>query len=142
MADDQLDSDVSRRLLAALPPVLVVPARDVAGHVMDIVLGEIQRDEPGQQSVLDRWLDLALIVTLRAWFARPESHAPGWYQAQSDPVVGLALRLMHEDPAYRWSVAELADRTGVSMVIVTHDRGQANRLATRIVNLREGRVAA
>jgi AraC-like DNA-binding protein len=110
----QLEGDVSRRLLAALPPVLVVPAADVAGHVMEMVLGEIQRDEPGQQSVLDRWLDLALITTLRAWFARPESHAPGWYQAQSDPVVGLALRLLHEDPAHPWSVAELADRTGVS----------------------------
>jgi AraC-like DNA-binding protein len=110
----QLEGDVSRRLLAALPPVLVVPAADVAGHVMDMVLGEIQRDEPGQQSVLDRWLDLALITTLRAWFARPESHAPGWYQAQSDPVVGLALRLLHEDPAYQWSVVELAARTGVS----------------------------
>jgi len=110
----QLEGDVSRRLLAALPPVLVVPAADVAGHVMEMVLGEIQRDEPGQQSVLDRWLDLALITTLRAWFARPESHAPGWYQAQSDPVVGLALRLLHEDPAYQWSVVELAARTGVS----------------------------
>lgn len=110
----QLEGDVSRRLLAALPSVLVVPAADVAGHVMDMVLGEIQRDEPGQQSVLDRWLDLALITTLRAWFARPESHAPGWYQAQSDPVVGLALRLLHEDPAHPWSVVELAERTGVS----------------------------
>ncbi|TDU89994.1 AraC-like DNA-binding protein [Kribbella voronezhensis] len=109
-----LEGDVSRRLLTALPSVLVVPADAVAGHVMSMVLGEIQRDEPGQQSVLDRWLDLALITTLRAWFARPESHAPGWYQAQSDPVVGLALRLLHEDPAYPWSVVELADRTGVS----------------------------
>jgi AraC-like DNA-binding protein len=110
----QLEGDVSRRLLAALPPVLVVPAADVVGHVMAMVLGEIQRDEPGQQSVLDRWLDLALITTLRAWFARPESHAPRWYQAQSDPVVGLALRLLHEEPAHPWSVVELAERTGVS----------------------------
>ncbi|ADB35958.1 transcriptional regulator, AraC family [Kribbella flavida DSM 17836] len=110
----QLEGDVSRRLLAALPPVLVVPADEVAGPVMEMVLGEIQRDEPGQQSVLDRWLDLALITTLRAWFARPESHAPGWYQAQADPVVGLALRLLHEDPAHPWSVVELANRTGVS----------------------------
>jgi transcriptional regulator GlxA family with amidase domain len=94
--------------------VLVVPAADVAGSVMDMVLGEIQRDEPGQQSVLDRWLDLALITTLRAWFARPESQAPGWYQAQSDPVAGLALRLIHENPAHPWSVTELADRVGVS----------------------------
>jgi putative ABC transport system ATP-binding protein len=40
------------------------------------------------------------------------------------------------------TLAELAERTGVSMVIVTHDRGQANRLATRIVSLRDGRTVA
>ncbi len=110
----QLEGDVSHRLLSALPPVLVVPAAEVAGHVMDLVLGEIQRDEPGQQSVLDRWLDLALITTLRAWFARPESEAPGWYRAQADPVVGLALRLLHESPAQPWNLVDLAARTGVS----------------------------
>jgi len=38
------------------------------------------------------------------------------------------------------TLAELAVRTGVSMVVVTHDRGQANRLATRTVNLRDGRI--
>jgi putative ABC transport system ATP-binding protein len=38
------------------------------------------------------------------------------------------------------TLAELGERTGVSMVIVTHDSGQANRLATRIVSLRDGRV--
>jgi AraC-like DNA-binding protein len=110
----QLAGDVSRRLVTALPPVLVVPAAEIAGPVTDMVIGEIQRDAPGQQSVLDRWLDLALITTLRAWFARPESHAPGWYQAQTDPVAGTALRLLHENPAYPWNVTELADRVGVS----------------------------
>ena len=39
------------------------------------------------------------------------------------------------------TLAALGEGTGVSMVIVTHDRGQANRLATRIVNLRDGTVA-
>ena len=110
----QLAGDVSRRLVTALPSVLVVPAEDVAGTVMEMVTSEIQRDAAGQQSVLDRWLDLALITTLRAWFARPESQAPGWYQAQTDPVAGTALRLLHEDPAYPWNVTGLADRVGVS----------------------------
>jgi AraC-like DNA-binding protein len=110
----QVAGDVSRRLVTALPPVLVVPAAEVAGPVTDMIIGEIQRDAAGQQSVLDRWLDLALITTLRAWFARPESQAPGWYQAQTDPVAGTALRLLHEDPAYPWNVTELADRVGVS----------------------------
>jgi putative ABC transport system ATP-binding protein len=40
------------------------------------------------------------------------------------------------------TLAELGGRTGVSMVVVTHDRGQATRLATRIVSLRDGRIAA
>ena len=40
------------------------------------------------------------------------------------------------------TLAELGERTGVSMVVVTHDRGQANRLATRIVSLADGRIAA
>jgi AraC-like DNA-binding protein len=110
----QVAGDVSRRLVTALPPVLVVPAAEIAGPVTDMIIGEIQRDAAGQQSVLDRWLDLALITTLRAWFARPESQAPGWYQAQTDPVAGTALRLLHEDPAYPWNVTELADRVGVS----------------------------
>jgi putative ABC transport system ATP-binding protein len=40
------------------------------------------------------------------------------------------------------TLADLGARTGVSMVVVTHDREQARRLADRIVHLREGRIAA
>jgi AraC-like DNA-binding protein len=64
--------------------------------------------------VLDRLLDLLLIAVLRSWFARPGARDPGWYQAHSDPVVGPALRLLHDDPAQPWTVASLAARTGVS----------------------------
>jgi AraC-like DNA-binding protein len=105
--------DVGRRLLSALPSTVVVPAPDV-GPVMDLALEEIRRDQLGQQSILDRWLDLALITTLRAWFDRQQTRAPGWYRAQDDPVVGHALRLIHDDPAHPWSIQALADATGVS----------------------------
>jgi AraC-like DNA-binding protein len=69
---------------------------------------------PGQEAVLDRLLDLLLIAVLRAWFARPDADAPGWYRAAGDPVVGYALRLMHHNPAHPWTVAELAHETSVS----------------------------
>jgi UDP-glucose/iron transport system ATP-binding protein len=39
------------------------------------------------------------------------------------------------------TLAELSVRSGLSMVVVTHDRGQAKRLAQRIVELNEGRIA-
>jgi AraC-like DNA-binding protein len=51
---------------------------------------------------------------LRAWFARPEAQAPGWYRAHGDPVVGPALRLLQNNPSHPWTVASLAHETGVS----------------------------
>lgn len=38
------------------------------------------------------------------------------------------------------TLAELGDRLDVSTVVVTHDRGQARRLATRTVELRNGQA--
>ena len=64
--------------------------------------------------MLDRLLDLLLIAVLRAWFARPEAEAPAWYRAHGDPVVGRALRLLHNNPAHPWTVATLAAEIGVS----------------------------
>ena len=64
--------------------------------------------------MLDRLLDLLLIATLRAWFDRPGGDAPAWYRAQSDEIVGPALRLIYDDPARRWTVASLASEVGVS----------------------------
>lgn len=110
----QVGSDVSQRLLSALPHVLVVPEPDVRGPVMQLLADEVGRDEPGQDYVLDRLLDLALVATLRAWFARPEARAPGWYRALGDPLVGPALRMMHADPARGWTVAALAAHAGCS----------------------------
>ena len=110
----QPESDVSKRLLAALPPVLVSREADFPCAVLPILAEEVGTDAPGQQAVLDRLLDVVLISTLRSWFARPEAETPAWYLAQADPVVGPALRLLHADPARQWTVAELATSVGVS----------------------------
>jgi AraC-like DNA-binding protein len=107
-------SEISRRLLSALPKLLVV-ARDTWDNpLIPYLADEIVKDDPGQEAVLDRLLDLLLIAVLRAWFSRPESEAPGWYRAHSDPVVGPALRLLHNNPARPWTVASLAAAVGVS----------------------------
>jgi AraC-like DNA-binding protein len=110
----QLDGEVSRRLLRALPPLLVLTGDAWETPLIDLLADEIVKDEPGQEAVLDRLLDLLLIAVLRTWFARPEAEAPGWYRAHADPIVGPALRALHSDPAHQWTVAELADGAGVS----------------------------
>jgi AraC-like DNA-binding protein len=110
----QMHGEISRRLLVALPPMLVVTGDSWENPLIPYLASEIAKDEPGQEAVLDRLLDLVLIAVLRAWFARPEAAAPGWYRAHGDPVVGPALQLLHNNPAHPWTVATLASAIGVS----------------------------
>jgi AraC-like DNA-binding protein len=110
----QLEGEVSRRLLRVLPALLVLPADRWSSPLVPLLTQEIVKDEPGQEVVLDRLLDLLLIAVLRAWFSRSEAQAPPWYHAYADPAVGHALRLLHHNPAHPWTVASLAAATGLS----------------------------
>jgi AraC-like DNA-binding protein len=110
----QLHSEVSQRLLSALPGLVVVPGHSWDNPLVPYLADEIAKDQPGQEAVLDRLLDLLLIAVLRAWLARPDAEAPGWYRAHGDPIVGPALQLIHHQPAHPWTVASLAAETGVS----------------------------
>lgn len=108
------DGEVSRRLLRALPALLVLRAEEWEDPLLPLLADELVKDEPGQEAVLDRLLDLLLIAVLRAWFTRPDARAPDWYRAYSDPVVGRALRLLERNPEHPWTVAELAGEVGIS----------------------------
>lgn len=109
----QSSGEISDRLLRALPTVLVLSRDEWDSPLVPLLASEITKDDQGQSAVLDRLLDLLLIAVLRAWFARAES-TPGWFRAQADPVVGRALRMLHNHPAHPWTVASLAGRLGVS----------------------------
>ncbi|MFI1577342.1 AraC family transcriptional regulator [Embleya sp. NPDC020630] len=107
-------TDIGRRLPTALPDLLVVPDPDGDHQLLDFLSAEVAADRPGQQVVLDRLLDWLLACTLRAWFDLPEAHAPQWYLALADPIVGAALRAVHDAPARPWTIAALAAEAGVS----------------------------
>jgi AraC-like DNA-binding protein len=107
-------NEIGRRLLTALPQLLVLPGDSWESPLIPLLSEEIVKDLPGQEAVLDRLLDLLLISVVRAWFARPDAAVPPWYRADGDPVVGKALRMLHNNPARPWTVAELAARAGVS----------------------------
>src|SRR5690349_16408082 len=54
--------EISARLLRALPPLLV---HRLDSPLVPLLSDEIVKDEPGQEAVLDRLLDLLLIAVLR-----------------------------------------------------------------------------
>jgi AraC-like DNA-binding protein len=108
------EGEVSRRLLDALPPRLVLRRDEWQTPVLGLLAAEMLREDVGQDAVLDRLLDLLLIDAVRAWFSRAELAAPGWYRAQRDPVVAQAVRLLQESPAEAWTVGTLARQARVS----------------------------
>jgi AraC-like DNA-binding protein len=108
----QLRGEISRRLLGTLPAMLVQPAAATDRTLTGLLLAEMDGTDPGQELVLDRLLDLLMVSVLRAWLASPSAGTR--HQAQHDPIVGPALRLIHDAPAEQWTVAGLAAKAGVS----------------------------
>jgi AraC-like DNA-binding protein len=106
--------EIGQQLLSVLPELLVMPADTWDSPLLPMLSDEIVKDEPGQEAVLDRLLDLLVVAVLRAWFARHQTEAPGWYRAQRDPVVGRALRMLQNNPEQPWTVATVAAEIGVS----------------------------
>ncbi len=110
---DRTDA-VGRRLLDALPRLAVVRRHDWRSSLLDLLEQESMQDEPGQDAVVDRLLDLVLVSAVRAWLARSDTDTPVWYAAHTDPVVGRALRLVEGAPERPWTVAGLAAEVGLS----------------------------
>ncbi len=107
-------SDISDRLLRALPPVLTLAKSEWNSPLIALLAAEVVKDDPGQAAVLDRLLDLLLTAVLRSWFARQDAHQPDWWRSQGDPVIERALRCMHDDPAHPWTMETLAKSAGAS----------------------------
>ena len=111
----QFAGDVGSQLVEALPSVLHLshadddPLHDAIG----LLSRELSTPAPGQQTVLDRLLDIVLVHALRVSF-RQSSQAPRWYQASTDPRLSPALRAIHTDAAHPWTVPELAALSGLS----------------------------
>jgi AraC-like DNA-binding protein len=106
------DGEIGRQLTGALPRLIVLRAGEWDCPVVPLLADEIDKEQPGQEAVLDRLLDLLVVAVLRAWFARGE--APAWYRAHADPIVGHAVRLLQNNAAHPWTVGALAREVGAS----------------------------
>ena len=110
------EGDLCRQLLAELPDLVTVRSR--AGSTLrattDLLGRVVLSDAAGQQILLDRLLDVALVQVLRQHFDEAGAAAPPWFRASADPAIGAALRALHADPAAPWTVATLATEASLS----------------------------
>ena len=107
-------SDISDRLLRALPPVLSLTHDEWESPLVGLLCDEVIKDEPGQAAVLDRLLDLLVTAVLKAWFAQQDTNRPDWWRYQGDRIVERALHIMHDNPAHPWTLDKLASESGAS----------------------------
>lgn len=111
----RFSGDIGSGLLDALPHVL--PLSAAVGDPLRDVIGLLSRElafpEPGHPTVLDRLLDILLVLAIRTSF-RQSATAPRWYRASADPRLNAALQAIHEDAGHPWSVPELAEISGLS----------------------------
>ena len=112
-----LEGSVATSLLRTLPRVIIVPAADQEpAHAAAVALlaDQISQDAPGQQTLLDRLLDLNLVFALRSWWTRAAQAAPGWYRALADPGLRRVLEQVHAAPGSDWTVPTMAGVAGMS----------------------------
>ena len=109
------DGELCTGLLTGLPDLTVVRPNSGSSlrATVDVFAGELLRDAPGQQALLDSLLDVILVQALREQLADTPT-APAWFRAMHDPAVGTALRAVHAEPARAWTVAGLAAQASLS----------------------------
>ena len=73
---------------------------------------------PGTELMLARLMELLFVEVLRRHTSQLPDTARGWLAALNDPIVGRTLRLIHRDPAQRWTVGELAREAGTSRSVL------------------------
>lgn len=105
--------------LRALPPVFVVrppegPARDWVRANVDYALSQASVTDAGRPVLATRLPEMLFIEVMRLHLATAPAVDVGWIAALHDPVLAPALSALHERPAHRWTVSELAAAASVS----------------------------
>jgi AraC-like DNA-binding protein len=105
----QFAGDIGAGLVDALPPVFAFPAGvdDPIHRVIALLSREMIHAEPGQQTVLDRLLDVLLVMGLRTGLTR-SANAPAWFRGACDERLARPLQAMHENAGEPWTVEDLA----------------------------------
>ena len=111
-------------LFRSLPELVVEHAGGdgtVGGRLASTVreiLSLVEASTPGTQAMLGRMMELLFVEVLRRHASRLPPGSTGLLAALGDPVVGRALKLLHADPARRWTARALAREAGSSRTVV------------------------
>jgi len=104
-------------LLGSLPPIVHI--RDESDRAamrwsIEHMNAEVRDPQPGGSLIAQQLAYMMLIKALRLHLADVARGGVGWLFALADPKMRTAIACMHDGPAHRWTLKELADRVGMS----------------------------
>jgi AraC-like DNA-binding protein len=110
----------ARILLGMLPPVVHIGKESDQAAMrwsVERMMQELREQQPGSFLVAQHLAHMMLVQALRLGQAEELSENVGWLFALADKQLAAAINAMHEDPAHRWTLGELAGRAGMSRSI-------------------------
>lgn len=113
----EVDGRHAARLLRSLPPVLhlhVESEQTALRWSIQRMQEELRDQRPGGSLMAQHLAHMMLVQALRLSLDELVGGGVGWFFALADPHLSAAIGAMHENPAYRWTLRELAARAGLS----------------------------
>jgi AraC-like DNA-binding protein len=104
-------------LLGMLPPIVhIAKESDKAALRWSIerMMEELREPRPGGLLIAQHLAHMMLVQALRLHLAEGLNGGVGWLFALADKQMSAAINAMHEQPGYRWTLQELAQRVGMS----------------------------
>ena len=110
----------ARILLGELPPVVHLRSESDKAELhwcLDRMRQELREQRPGSALVAQQLATTMLVQALRLHLVENADGQPGWLCALMDRQMREAITSMHAEPAYRWTLEKLAQRSGMSRSI-------------------------
>ena len=104
-------------LLGSLPPIVHIRKESDKAAMrwsLERMMEELHNPQPGGFLVAQQLAYMMLVQALRLHLAEGLKGGVGWLFALADKQMSAAITCMHDDPAHRWTLKELAERVGMS----------------------------
>ena len=117
------DAQPFNPLLDNLPPVIKVRGNqgddaNWLSQFIRVAALESANKRAGGESVLAKLSELMFIEVIRRHLEALPPEQAGWLAGLRDPFVGKTLSLMHAEPAWNWTIEELAKDVGLSRSVL------------------------
>lgn len=106
-------------LIATLPPVLKIDIRAAASRdwveaSVRFAARELVEGRLATSDTMSRLSELLFVEAVRSYAHELGADAKGWLKGLSDPHIGRALALLHQDLQRSWTADDLATEVGLS----------------------------